>query len=316
MDRQKAWVVLSGSSDNPYDDVTGSHYSYTDKVANSLQVKAGDLLVVRQDSYSAGWGIVQYIEVLSTTRTNERCPACKRTSIKIRATKQPPYVCENCRTEFEASNLVLTVDPVTEYRAHYGETWHEAARPVHFKKIEEFQLKSGRMNAIRQLDMNKVQGLLDLMTGPSFDFKQLYSNQELELIVGGHQEVVTRRRRGQRQFRFEMLDRFGENCALSGSQPPQVLEAAHLYSYAEVGKHRADGGLILRRDFHALFDSNFITIDPASWKVKADPYLRSYESYRALDGAELQIASELRPNEGLLSEHFDFTTRVIAARNR
>ena len=316
MNRLNAWVVLSGSSKNPYDDVTGSHYSYTDKVANSLQVKAGDLLVVRQDSYAAGWGIVQYIEVLSTTRTNERCPACKRASIKIRTTKSPPYICESCRTEFDSGDLVITVDPVTEYRAHYGETWHEAARPVHFKKIEEFQLKGGRINAIRQLDMDKVQGLLDLMAGPSFDFTKLYSNQDLELITGGHQEVVTRRRHGQRQFRFEMLDRFGENCALSGRQPPQVLEAAHLYSYAEVGKHRIDGGLILRRDFHALFDGYFIAIDPSTWRVKADPYLRNYESYRTLDGAELQIANELRPNEHLLMNHFELTSRVIASRMR
>jgi N-acyl homoserine lactone hydrolase len=42
------------------------------------------------------------------------------------------------------------------------------------------------------------------------------------------------------------------------------LEAAHLYSYAASGVHHLDGGLLMRRDVHRLFDLGHHAVRPNS----------------------------------------------------
>lgn len=279
-----------------------------------MKLKVGDLIVVREDDVAAGWAIIQSIDVKHVTHETERCPSCKRSRPRKRKNLHPEYVCESCGLEFTETELYVTIDPVTEFQANYIDTWNESDRVVHFKEIEQYQIGNGRMNSMRQLDMSRIQGLIDKMTGPAFDYKALFSPQDMELIVGGHQVVTTRRRRGQRQFRFAMLDRYGETCAVSGTQPPQVLEAAHLYSFAKIATHRSDGGLLLRRDYHALFDKHFITINPSTWQIIADPYLKQFDNYSKLNGSDIQISDNLRPDISLIEEHCELTLGVMASR--
>ncbi|MCH9828873.1 MAG: HNH endonuclease, partial [Gammaproteobacteria bacterium] len=40
------------------------------------------------------------------------------------------------------------------------------------------------------------------------------------------------------------------------------LEAAHIRPYADEGPHRTNNGLLLRSDFHKLFDSGLVTVEP------------------------------------------------------
>jgi hypothetical protein len=108
-----------------------------------------------------------------------------------------------------------------------------------------------------------------------------------------------------------MMERFGEICAFSGEQPPQVLEAAHINSFAETGRHELDGGLLLRRDFHSLFDAHLMTVNPTSWKIEVAPRLRSYTTYGPLDGVDLHIASTARPAPEVVREHFATARRVF-----
>jgi len=322
MTSQQMWMFLTKTPKieaspwfEPYDDELGSHYSYDERVPNSRQVKVGDLVVVRQDNFAAGWGIIQNIEVVQEPKATRRCPSCKRATVSPpRTTKTPAVKCSNCGAECEESEVVVTLDMVTKMRAVYRDTWHEAQALVEYQRISEFQKGPKDQNSIRELHPENIQLLLNEMSGPKFKLEVLYTPQDLELLTGGHQEVIMRRRRGQRQFRFEMMRRYGEVCAVSGEQPPQVLEAAHLYSYAAHGIHRSDGGLLMRRDFHSLFDSNFITIDPNSWRIVADPYLNSFNSYSNLDGRELVVPTEVRPNSQLITEHFERTLKAIKSR--
>lgn len=322
MASQRSWVLLSTAAEerpaypnDPYDDEPGSHYSYDDRVGNWKQLKVGDLVIVRQDDFAAGWAIVQSIEVAQSTKRTKRCPSCKQTDLSFRTRKLPAVKCSNCLLEFSEEEVFLTIDPVTKFCAVYRDTWHDAARPVHYSRISEFQLNNNKINSIRELDSARIQVLLNEIDGPNFDIHALYTPQDLQLIVGGHDEVIVKRRRGQRQFRFEMMQKYGEVCAMSGMQPPQVLEAAHLYSYASVGTHRTDGGLLLRRDLHSLFDKFFLTVDPTTWKVKADPYLKSFETYRNLDGRSILVGAETRPSESLMGDHFELASRAMFARS-
>ena len=108
-----------------------------------------------------------------------------------------------------------------------------------------------------------------------------------------------------------MMDRFGESCAFSGNQPPQVLEAAHLYSFAKKPEHHNNGGLLLRRDFHSLFDSMLVTVNPTSWRIQIAPRLESFDTYRALHGAPLLIPMSKRPDRTLIAHHYEKAERVF-----
>lgn len=79
---------------------------------------------------------------------------------------------------------------------------------------------------------------------------------------GGHRQARVRVRVGQGGFRQRLLATQGPVCAFTGPGPAAALEAAHLYSYAAVGQHHDDGGLLLRRDVHRLFDQGDIAVDP------------------------------------------------------
>lgn len=86
-----------------------------------------------------------------------------------------------------------------------------------------------------------------------------------------------------------------------------MIEAAHLYRYADRPEHRLDGGLLLRRDLHALFDRFLLSIDPDDeWRVVVAPQLSAFPMVWALNGLALTIEPDRRPNELYLREHAAF----------
>lgn len=316
---EKAWVFVmksdaerSWAANRGYDDSAGIYYSYDSNVGNCRQVAVGDLIVVREDNHLAGWGFVEFIEVTENTpKEIVRCPKCKKTNFSRRKTISPANKCGSCKYEFEEDQAFVSIENVTAYRAYYANTWTEAARPVSRTEIEPIIKTRDTFNAIRPLDREKLTPLLETISGKGIDLVTDIDNEEVAIILGGHVEATVRRRRGQRDFRFKMMERFGEICAFSGEQPPQVLEAAHINSFAQTGQHHLDGGLLLRRDFHALFDAKLVTVNPQSWKVEIAPRLQSFETYRVLDGSDLQIPRKARPSSELLKIHYEQSSRVF-----
>lgn len=109
-----------------------------------------------------------------------------------------------------------------------------------------------------------------------------------QTIPGGHIERTVRARLGQGAFRDVLLDKFGEQCAVTGPTPSGALEAAHLYPFAASSLHDPDGGLLLRSDIHALFDRGQISISP-SGRISVHPTLRGFPAYSDLDGARVKV---------------------------
>ncbi|WP_238161608.1 HNH endonuclease signature motif containing protein [Micromonospora endolithica] len=105
----------------------------------------------------------------------------------------------------------------------------------------------------------------------------------------GHRQVQVRVRVGQREFRRRLLATMGPVCAFTGPGPAAALEAAHLYSYAAVGLHHDDGGLLMRRDLHRLFDQGDIAVDPNTLTINLREDLLPYEGYATLQGQRLAI---------------------------
>jgi ribosomal protein L37AE/L43A len=317
---KQAWAFLTKSDDvrswsanQGYDDSVGIYYSYDSNVAQSQKVRVGDLVVIRENDDVAGWGIIEHIDVVpNQPKEIRRCPSCKRTRHHRRTRLTPANKCDNCGAEFEDHEAVVQIESVTTFRAYYASTWIEAARPIDYRRLADLQVSTSTFNAIRPLNVDLLPDFLDELSGREVNIVKDYSPDDIGLILGGHVESVVRRRRGQRAFRFEMIRRYGERCAFSGVQPPQVLEAAHLYSFAKRPEHRSDGGLLLRRDYHALFDAKLVAVNPVTLKVETAPMLSQFPSYRSLNGSSLHIQGDSGPSLDLLAAHFEEAKRVFS----
>jgi putative restriction endonuclease len=122
-------------------------------------------------------------------------------------------------------------------------------------------------------------------------------------------EVITRPRLGQGGFRVVVTDAYRRRCAITGESTLPVLEAAHILPYAENGPHEASNGLLLRSDFHKLFDLGLVTVTP-TYRIEVSPRIREEwfngKAYYSLHGKELRSVPEQaldRPNAALLRWH-------------
>jgi len=124
-------------------------------------------------------------------------------------------------------------------------------------------------------------------------------------------EFLSRARLGQGSFRTLVIDAYSRRCAITGESTLPALEAAHIRSYSAQGVHQVSNGLLLRSDFHKLFDAGLVTVDPSlqvhvSSRIR-DQYFNGKAYYR-LDKQELANLPESsmdRPNPEFLKWHND-----------
>ena len=124
----------------------------------------------------------------------------------------------------------------------------------------------------------------------------------------GHTYTMTKTRRGQAKFREDLLNEFGEICIFTGPQPRDTLQAAHLYSWAKVGKHEDHGGLLMRADLHLLFDKGLIGIDmssatPKIWLHKRLDKFKKPHYLAQLDGKPVASSADLDKRKTWLDLH-------------
>jgi len=104
-------------------------------------------------------------------------------------------------------------------------------------------------------------------------------------------EYLARARLGQGTFRILVTDAYHRRCAVTNEKTLPALEAAHIKSYSKNGPHRTNNGLLLRADFHRLFDDGFVTLDSdlhflVSERVR-EQFENGHEYYR-FNGVKLQ----------------------------
>ena len=100
---------------------------------------------------------------------------------------------------------------------------------------------------------------------------------------------------GQGAFKVLITDAYQRRCAITGEKTLPVLEAAHIKPYSLEGPHAINNGLLLRRDFHTLFDRGYITVDKSltvevSHRIKED--FGNGKEYYAHHGRKLIILPE------------------------
>lgn len=119
----------------------------------------------------------------------------------------------------------------------------------------------------------------------------------LEEVSGNRygKEQIIKPRIGQGAFKVLITDAYKRRCAITGEKTLPVLEAAHIKPYSLSGPHDVKNGLLLRRDFHTLFDRGYLTINKdfiveVSRRIKED-YGNGREYY-AHHGTKLIILPE------------------------
>ena len=116
-------------------------------------------------------------------------------------------------------------------------------------------------------------------------------------------------RLGQGAFRVAVTDAYNRRCAITGESTLPVLEAAHIVPYAAEGPHLVSNGLLLRSDFHKLFDLGLVTVTPSlhvrvSSKIKQAWF--NGKAYYRLDGQALASVPSVvaeRPDPEFLRWH-------------
>ena len=86
-------------------------------------------------------------------------------------------------------------------------------------------------------------------------------------------EILIRPRIGQGAFRLTLTDAYRRRCALTGESTLPVLEAAHIVPYSNEGTHEVRNGILLRADFHKLFDAGLVSVAP-DLTIKISPRIR------------------------------------------
>ncbi|MBM7658458.1 HNH endonuclease [Sporolactobacillus spathodeae] len=122
-------------------------------------------------------------------------------------------------------------------------------------------------------------------------------------------ERIIKPRVGQGAFKVMIADAYHRRCAITGEKTLPVLEAAHIKPYSLNGPHEITNGLLLRSDFHTLFDRGYITIDKTltvevSHHIKED--FGNGKEYYAFHGSKLAVLpdrGDQLPNRNYLEWH-------------
>lgn len=125
--------------------------------------------------------------------------------------------------------------------------------------------------------------------------------------IDARRRIVTSivQRAGQARFREQLLEAYGNRCAITGCDVALALEAAHILPYK--GEHTNDvrNGLLLRADIHTLFDLGRISINPENYCVILASDIRK-TSYSQLHGKPIVLPKDDRqkPDKEALDIHF------------
>lgn len=129
---------------------------------------------------------------------------------------------------------------------------------------------------------------------------------ERALVV---REVVDRE--GQGAFRLRLLRAYDGQCAITGEHTAPVLDAAHIQPYLGPKSNHLQNGLLLTKEFHALFDEGYVAVTP-DYEVRVSERLRSDwqngKRYYPYDGKPLlHIPKERdqRPSRDALAWHLE-----------
>lgn len=297
---QTAWLLLSVGEDRQhggnegYNDDPAVTYRWDSTVAHHADIAPGDTIVLWDKKTSIGASVIESIETGSKSKTLNKCPHCGKAGIKARKDKAPKYKCYKCGGVFDKPKTQRK--NVITYETRHDIAWVDLAGVLSGPQLRNLCKDPKSQQSMRPLQWEALRNAVKAAgQGPVLDALTSSSAR----ITGGHKERTVRVRVGQPQFRKTLIAKYGPVCAFTGTGPLTTLEAGHLYSYAKSGEHHTDGGLLLRRDVHRLFDLGFLAVDPMTLKIDVHADLHDFPVYKSLDGCALHVALTKRQKDWL-----------------
>lgn len=118
-------------------------------------------------------------------------------------------------------------------------------------------------------------------------------------------------REGQAAFRLRLLRAYDGQCAITGEHTKPVLDAAHIQPYLGPRSNHVQNGLLLTKEFHALFDEGYVAVTP-DYEVRVSERLRAdwqngkrYYPYDRKALLHLPENPALRPSRDALAWHLE-----------
>ena len=285
-----AWLLMTVGENRQhggntgYDDQADVYYTWDSTVPNHANIKVGDPIALWDKDRLLGLSVIEEIETETRAKMLYRCPSCGKAGIKARRNRLPRYKCSKCGQEFDLPLSQSAV--VTEYRSRHDAAWTDLDNLLQGRDLRRLCESPKSQLSMRQLRWDAFQAAV-ASKGADLALERIRHRTPDFFFPQGHRLEIVRVRRGQRQFREHLLSTHGQTCAFTGDAPPRVLEAGHLYSYAELGVHHEYGGLLLRRDIHRLFDDGSLAVDPDRLRADVSDDLKQFPQYARLHDCEL-----------------------------
>ena len=120
--------------------------------------------------------------------------------------------------------------------------------------------------------------------------------------------ILIQPRLGQGAFRVAVTDAYHRACAVTSEHSLPALEAAHIQPFAQDGPHEIKNGLLLRADFHRLFEQGYLTVNTENCLEVSKRLRLDYDnghSYYPLHGKAIATpsATEQKPSAEYLQWH-------------
>ena len=291
LDTQNVWLCISKDpestvrADDGYSETVGESYEWVSKLPYGADIKVGDVIAIRNSDFLIGFSVIESIEVSEKLRENSLCPKCAKAQVRERKTKNPRYVCASCHNEFDFPRIEIFL--LEHRRALYGAGWVELDSDERtFQAWKKFAKNSKSQHSLQPAD--PVKFLKFTQNFSSMDLRKFDARTSFN--PSGRRIRTVKIREGRSVFRNNLIDQFGNNCAVTGSNHPYGLEAAHLYSYSTEGNLHDHGGLLLRRDIYHFFDRGLIALNPRSGEVDVHGDLLKFQEYEKLHAQKVQLA--------------------------
>jgi putative restriction endonuclease len=341
MSTQRAWSLLTIASgelqyggNGGYHDDLSRCYRYDNDVANSKQLSVGDLVFLRNKQEVLGAACVEEIHCMAnSSKTRQRCPMCRATGIKHRK-RSSDWRCHKCSSEF-VEPLTETVE-VLAFEAVYENTFVPLLKAVPLSVLKAAILRPSDQMSIAEVNFSAMENVLAINHPSMINLiERFVSSHSLapEDAAGARERskttsicdtyvpsiLDTRKavlrnilaRRGQKQFRDGLINRYGAACMVSGCSFLGVLEAAHIDAYRGDEHNHLENGLLLRADLHTLFDLGLLAVDPDSFEVRLSRHVRSIADYATLDHVRLRVSPECRPSRTALKNRWALFLKEI-----
>lgn len=143
--------------------------------------------------------------------------------------------------------------------------------------------------------------------------KKYYREIETDHLEGEDKTRIIKTRVNQNVFREIVLNNYTTQCAISGIDIPDLLNASHIIPWSENKKERLNpsNGICLSKLYDAAFDKGYIGIKPdytvlISNKLKikkGEPYYNRF--FSPIDGTKILLPEKYFPDQAFLEYHID-----------